>query len=289
MGKLKILAIIAVFMAVAQASVPIPGQAANRAAPESQKQDEGGKGSQNPAKTISPASKPENGNNRDLKPEFLAGSETYAQPTINITNPVPAPVPWPLHDKILWWANLIFAGVGICGVVAAVCTLRILNRQTNHMITSERAWIICKVDNLCIPNVAESFAARTMFQLENVGKTPGFILEYGWKIVDLRSDEHLPDSPTPYTCPDCDFATYDRLPISPHGSISLLGQVVAQDPRVFHLGERVVWIHGYIRYCDCFSSAVHETRTCFKWTPGRINTGIFEFSIDGPLAYNRAT
>jgi hypothetical protein len=285
---LKTLAILAVLLSILQTPIPVPGQTANQTTPEGKKQDNEGKGRNYPRQTTPSASKPED-NSHNLKPEPRTGSDAYQQPSINITNPAPAPVPWPLHDQILWLANLILAGVGICGVIAAVCTLIILNRQTNHMVTSERAWIICKIDNLGIPNVPQRFEAETFFQFENVGKTPGFILEYGWRIIDLPSDEILPETPPDYRGEGCDFAVYDRLPISPQGTINRHGRVVSEDPRVLHIGGRTVWAHGYIRYCDSFSNTVHETRACFKWLPNRANSGLFEFSIDGPSAYNRST
>lgn len=291
MGKLKILAIIAVFMAVAQAFAPIPGQAANRAAPESQKQDEGGKSSQNPAKTISPASKPENGNNRDLKPEFLAGSETYAQPTINITNPVPAHVPWPLHDKILWWANLILAGVGICGVVAAVCTLLILNRQTNYMITSERAWFVCRADMVWDKGEDNKTVGRIGFRYENIGKTPGFITEIGFAVDVLNSDQELPQIPQSYQNGDTSQWTAGRgLLIVPGDNMGRRASWVPtpQAPLDFLQSEKLImWVHGYVKYRDSFVEQIRETRYCLRLNPH--GTDSVPFFIDGPPAYNSAT
>lgn len=285
---LKILAVLAVLLAVAQAIVPTTGQTSDSRRSDAQKQENGGEGSKKPPPRASDVPVQDT-NGAGQKQTSEERSPDDQQATINVTELAPVPEPWSWHDKWLWVANIALALVGISGIVVGVCTLIILNRQTSHMVTSERAWIICKIDNLGIPNVAEPFAAETSFQFENVGKTPGFILEYGWRIIDLPSSETLPETPPDYREEGCDFAVYDRLPISPGGSITRNGQAVSENPRVLHIGSRTVWAHGYIRYCDSFSNTVHETRTCFKWLPNRANSGLFEFSIDGPSGYNRST
>ena len=183
-------------------------------------------------------------------------------------------------------------GIAVTGGLQAILLgfqLIILGKQVKQTITSERAWLICRVDNLGIPSIAEMVPFGIRFHIENVGKTPGFILEYGWKIEDILREESLPEVPTDYKDSGSDFAIHDRLAISPQAGITRSGDGVSTDARVLHAGIRVVWVHGYVRYQDSFSRTIHETRTCYKWLPKRANSGAFEFAIAGPSAYNKAT
>lgn len=52
------------------------------------------------------------------------------QPRVIVTLPAPAPAPWPVHERILWAADLVLAIVGYAGMMLALSTLKKIERHT---------------------------------------------------------------------------------------------------------------------------------------------------------------
>jgi hypothetical protein len=53
-------------------------------------------------------------------------------PRVTVANPPPAPVPWTLHEKISWAANLVLVILGYAGIMMAISLLKKIDRQTAY-------------------------------------------------------------------------------------------------------------------------------------------------------------
>ena len=270
-----------------------------------QKQKSGVHSSQNPSKTA-PRVAPETTGNRDNQPEPQHPSFENQQPSLNITNPAPVAIPWVLHDKLLWLANLILALVGIGGVIAAICTLGVLRRQTkanwvaakaslrqtNYMMTSERAWFVCRADLRWEREGLERVVAHISFTYENIGKTPGFITEIGFAVNGLRKEQKLPEIPLDYGSEDkTEWKDGRGLPILPGDNMGRRADWPATQLQLeeWKRGELIIWVHGYVKYRDCFIERERETRYCLRLNSNTDGGNAVPFFIDGPPAYNSAT
>lgn len=157
------------------------------------------------------------------------------------------------------------------------------------VMDSERAWMIAGITKIPTSSQEANPLMLVPIQRINKGKTPAFIMEMGSRIEVVGPDEILPSVPSGYRVNN--IAKWDGIgaPLAPNGEIGQnlvdavpeLSQVLAK--------QKVLWVHGYIRYHDIFLIEVRETYFCFQWnlqTRGEEGT---QWAVDGPEAYNRAT
>ncbi|MGO8719052.1 MAG: hypothetical protein ACLQMO_07515 [Acidobacteriaceae bacterium] len=122
---LKILAILAVFLTVAQALMPTSGQAPNQPGSKNQDKNQNIYSHKNPSQTAFTIA-PKKINDGDKESKSDKHGRTYQDAAIIITSSAPMPEPWLLHDKILWFANVVLAGV-------AIWTLCYIRKQVTEM------------------------------------------------------------------------------------------------------------------------------------------------------------
>jgi len=265
----------------------------------------GAKPSGKPSTTAPPAVLDTSGNmDTNSAPDHV--SQENQQPAINIINPSPVSPPWVWHDKWLWLANLVFAAVGIGGVIAAISTLCVLKRQTkanwvaakaslrqtNYMITSERAWFVCCADLHWDSGKDGNRIARVHFTYENMGKTPGFITEIGFAVNGMKQEQRLPEIPPDYQNEDKTQWIGGRgVPIVPGNNMGRRAEWTPTQAQLdeWQREELTIWVHGYVKYRDCFVEMERETRYCLRLKPSTEGGNTVPFVIDGPPAYNSAT
>ena len=99
-------------------------------------------------------------------------------------------------------SNWILSGLGVVGGILALFTLRTFKRQTDHIVTSERAWIVVHIEGERIPpEIQGATGIRwTPFEVRitNKGKTPAYLIESGHRGVILPNNKSLPEIPEPY-------------------------------------------------------------------------------------------
>ncbi len=197
-------------------------------------------------------------------------------------------------------SNWILATLGVIGGILALFTLRTFRRQTDHIVTSERAWMVASMkigpENPLIFHGTATVPVKAECILKNKGNTPAFIIETGIAIHVIGKDDLLPDSPPPY---DPKYvAKWDGrgIPISPKMSFLRLVFKDVQDPINILNGSAVLCVYGYVKYRDVFRPKqlfrrnIHETRYCFRYIPGQPQFGMSaQFLIEGDSAYVHAT
>lgn len=140
------------------------------------------------------------------------------QPHMIVTLPAPAPVVWPLHDRILWGALLVLVFLGYAGVMIALSTLKKIERHTGaseasvaaasaaaaaahetaqaallhaqSMLKAERPWVLVTAEPA--RGVESSFDITAT----NRGRSPATITSALDQILFASDEAHLPTVPT---------------------------------------------------------------------------------------------
>ena len=165
-------------------------------------------------------------------------------------------------------------------------------KQADHMITSERAWFVCRADMVWDKGEDNKTVGRIGFRYENIGKTAGFITEIGFAVDRLNRGQELPQIPPSYQNGDTSQWTAGRgLLIVPGDN---MGRRASWEPTRSQLDslqkeELLIWVHGYVKYRDSFVEQMRETRYCLRLNPHWGDSDSVSFFIDGPPAYNSAT
>ncbi len=96
------------------------------------------------------------------------------------------------YDKAAFWINVVLAVIGICGIVAAVLTIRKLERQTKAtedsakaallnaqaLITSERPWLLISIESYGVSLEDETpLSPVYIVKARNQGRTPAELIE----------------------------------------------------------------------------------------------------------------
>ena len=204
-----------------------------------------------------------------------------------------------LHTAIKrpeWWAIGIALGTMILifwqsNATADAAKAALL--QANHLVTSERAWMVAEAGDAGIPPEIEGATGIrwTEFSVRfaNKGKTPAFLLEAGYRGKVLPHGETLPTIQPPYAEKEISKWDGKGLPLLPGADVrkNHLG-TWANDPVKITRGSDVLWVYGYIKYGDAFGF-VRETWYCFRWIHEIERYQASGFIAGGPESYNRAT
>jgi hypothetical protein len=169
-------------------------------------------------------------------------------------------------------------------------------KQADHMVASERAWMIAKMEPVKIPDISEHFPFGIIPRIVNGGKTPAFIVETGSEAVVLGYKEHLPIVPV-FNEKHISRWEGRGLPLAPSGHIGRFAFCGIPNPSGLYQLDTTLWVYGYVKYRDVFDSSakgdgiVRETRFCFRaQTPLLHVVGdMTSFIIDGTPTYNEAT
>jgi hypothetical protein len=291
------LVIVAVLLTLTQVFLPIFGQTADSVAPNGQKQGDSRNQNKKPSAAVS-AVLGQNNSTRIQKPEERPANNE--QSTINIINPAPVLESWSWHDKVAWGASLLLLLVAAVTlwwfIIQTIATKKAAEAslaQTNHIITSERAWMIAAPEDAVIPpEVQGATGVRwTEFSVRfvNKGKTPAFLREIGYRGIVLPHGETLPINQPPYEEKEISKWDGNGLPLLPEADVrkNHVG-TWANDPVRISRGFDVLWVCGYIKYDDAFTIA-RETWYCYRWAPEIKGHQVSGFFADGPESYNRAT
>lgn len=216
---------------------------------------------------------------------------------------------------------LVFVGIG--GILAAVSSLRTIQKQTEHaataanaallnaqaVINSERPWIfipfVGKFPRIWPPALVERLPgvyqySECCFWFKNFGKSPARVIEFK-RQMKICTKNDIP----PVTVFDPADAQKGETTIPHDTQIPILagiegGQVSSEDIRAVEIDfSKSLWICGYVKYVDTFSlkdAPTYETRFCYRWAN---NTAAMPFAAEKtpfwvmddrcPDEYNRAT
>jgi hypothetical protein len=195
-----------------------------------------------------------------------------------------------------WWAIGIALGTMILILwqsKATADTAKAALLQVNHIVTSERAWMVAEVGDAGIPPEVEGATGIrwTEFSMRfvNKGKTPAFLLEVGYCGKVLPHGEQLPAIQPPYGEKEISKWEGKGLPVLPGTDVlkNHLG-TWANDPVKITRGFDVLWVYGYIKYGDAFGF-VRETWYCYRWVHEIERYQVSGFIAGGPESYNHAT
>jgi hypothetical protein len=195
-------------------------------------------------------------------------------------------------------AAALFTGllviVGYRGVRAANETLKAIEKQTNHIVNSERAWVVVIPDQSAgITGLEAGMMKPYNFlraDLVNKGKTVARIMEISWRDTVIGPNESLPDIPTYHPTPPGNWEPRhgavvvpenpERFPMSIHTRISTAD--------VGPLGDwdMALYVYGIIRYFD-LADIERRNQFCYRYIEGRDHEGrVIHWIRDGPHGYN---
>jgi hypothetical protein len=182
------------------------------------------------------------------------------------------------------WATWALVAVGGAGTFAALYTLAAIRRQTESLVTSERAWVMVDID--WIPGMGHGFLGQTVagqiarenmtvivrLIYRNEGRSPAWISEKRANAVAMQS---LPDKPN---LESAEIVMRESEPLA-------IGRELKKDITLT-CNERdekdTVVIYEIVRYRDAFGE---NRETTFGYTV-RLGQGTFE-RLEGYPEYNK--
>jgi hypothetical protein len=239
--------------------------------------------------------------------ENPATHEDHPQPRITIANPPPAPLAWPLRDRISWGANLLLAFVGYAGILLALGTLRKIERQTRSgemmaqaavesanaallhaqaILDAERPWILISVE--------PSLQGRNSFKIvaTNRGRSPAEIIASADRIGIAAEERNLPKSPEfakekPLSVPVV-LLPGESTVVQPFGRDDVKWVCKTEDAiRRVETWQDNIFLYGRLVYRSLLSprpAKVHQTDWCCRYIHGEITSNLV---IGGPTEYNK--
>lgn len=295
---MNLFSLFAVLLIVTQAPVPTSGQAPNNTAQNTSKKEANGNDDKKPLLPSRAVVKP-NAATPAPKPDASEQHGESQQNAVSIVETPSVPVVWTRHEKIAWGVNLALAGFAAFGVCIAIKTLKTVKRQTeaamiaakaslrqaNHIVASERAWMLIEGD----PNPGfDSWIFN--FSSKNYGKSPAEILFTDLSFGVLNIGDDLPEEPS-YTKAKDAFSNREWVP--PQGDTEVgsfhsygvfTGELKDEFDKIKE-GRKILWLYGVVRYRDTVSATIHETRFCY-WR--KVGTGL-GLIMGGPPGYNQCT
>jgi hypothetical protein len=302
-------AVCALLLAISQACVPGLGQAAS---PTSDRRANANPASANRASAQASSTAPQATAGTAGGADCNGGPcEEQQQPRMIVNLPPPAPVTWPLHDRILWAAYLVLAILGYVGIMLALSTLKKIERQTavaedassaakesahaalliaQSMIDSERPWITITVEPSRIGennfNVLASNRGRSPATItETLESVQVAVEESHLAIVPEYRNEKQADPPAPII-----LLPGESVRIKTFGRDDLKGVCKSEETlRWVQSWEEKLFLCGKVIYRDLLAPLdhqLHETTWCCWYIHGRQKSGLV---MAGPPRYNLHT
>lgn len=178
------------------------------------------------------------------------------------------------YDRAAFWISVVLAAVGIGGIVAAIITIRKLERQTKatedqarHLTTSERAWIIVNSefpDGLS-PG-GQDAVSLIRWNMKNVGRTPARLIEFDAIASRAERKISFPEPPRYVGSP----GPLNKLLLVPNDSFGLTWMIEGDSLTPDEVAEvkngmnLMVITYGYVKYLDAFEKE-HTTRFCQRY------------------------
>ena len=174
-------------------------------------------------------------------------------------------------DWVTAWATCALVVVGVVGACLALKTLRdieaqttAIQRQTESLVTSERAWILVKVDwvpgyvgvkRLDSSDGGERSVGSIRIYCANEGRSPAWITEVRAAFEMFGTKQSLPAKPSPGSL------------IHPHPEPVAPGGLFTKDETLYaegfqDTGDAAV-IYGTVKYRDMFKE---DRETTFAYT-----------------------
>jgi hypothetical protein len=170
--------------------------------------------------------------------------------------------------------------------------------QANHMVTSERAWLVLeRIDMPHLvpleetPHTQQRFA-HCIFWIKNYGITPARVLAVWSEIRINRSIQEPPGSAPEYsrTSPIEETYVFPPSKEQPYEARLMPNGIIRRAERdAIRYGSEFLWLRGCIKYCDVLSpdiSKQHETWFCYRYETRTNNPT--PFWQPGPTKYNKA-
>jgi hypothetical protein len=213
-----------------------------------------------------------------------------------------------------WWAwlslpnasNWVLAIVGIAGIIIAICTLIVIQRQTkatetaakaakdsaDALINSERAWILVNIGKLppFKPDPNQLQILWIFPTIKNYGKTVARIKRVAGIVKLIPEGKGLPVVPEyiPGQGFDeqIDIVLPPEVPIQPRLSVGGDELIEVQN------GKLSLFVHGFIEYFDGVSEKQRRSAYCFGYiiqggySPAE--TGFYPY-LAAPRAYTECT
>jgi hypothetical protein len=257
---LKALAIFTVLLAVIQAPAPIPRVTADPKGGGIAQKDSNAKDETQPPRS-----------------ESAKSEQSATQASKNTNNGKDNKDGW---DKAAVLSNYLLVVVGSFGIVYAALTFgklakqtkaaetaaRAAEKQSDHMIASERAWLVISsiTKSGCV--IGPGFAPYYWWQVKNLGSTPALLIETQ-AICKVNMSQQFPEEPL---FRDRPISLYDRV-LGPGETLEFWSFWENDDGKQFR--ERVETLDviclnafGYIKYKTIFDSEICEARFCDNFT-----------------------
>ena len=186
------------------------------------------------------------------------------------------------YDKAAFWVNLALVAVGFAGVIAAVCTLKKIERQTaatevaaNAAKISADIAVGTSLPTLVIHGLGtgdtgtadvEAFfqSPKIKISIKNYGQTPAFLK---WWTLCFTC-EALPEVPNYYHGP-ADGMILDKVVVQPDTTYTLpelfyphRQEFSVEDARAIVRGEKAFRVYGYVCYGDIFGNPLKRLKFC---------------------------
>ena len=295
--------VLAVLLAVVQASPPVPRQTADNAAAGSQHVQQNTQNDQSQTNTQS-APTLQNQAKQD-QGERQNPADDNAQKTVVI--PEEAAVPKGSIDR---WRHLdtIFTGllvlIGAIGIYWAIKTVKatevaaraaLLNAQA--VIYTERPWLLIEQKEIKprielefvitdLPPTDRDKHTTCVFWIKNYGRTPAIVVA---QKAELQIGTHGLKLPAPAFFDSSDPIIPYIFPqdITNPQFATLAATLTTADKVLIKTQTKFVWLCGYIRYKDAVprtDTITYETRFCYVWWENDAASGW----MIGPELYNKS-
>lgn len=203
--------------------------------------------------------------------------------------------------------------VGVEGIVVAIGTLKIIERQTKATETAataallnaqaaiigQRPWLLVptgaefpEIGIPLLPDVGDRRACQVTLQLRNFGQTPARIVEQKINLYIGESQETIPKpsafEPIDSFPEDYTFPQGEKVPVE--ANLSLGVRLTPEDRQAIVSHTKFLWLCGYCKYQGDtkIEGAVYETRFCYVWINYTNRPEPF-WLRRGPREYNKAT
>jgi hypothetical protein len=267
--------IFAVLLTVMQTAPPVPRQATNT---PTQNADKVKKNAAQDKQPIALNTPPADVSEKPKRDEASASEKAApnTEQTIRIRELPTVSVTRDWADWILWFASALLAAVAIVGIGFAYFTLKAIQRQTEAVINSERAWI------LGTPSLKSKLrvgAPHTGFvfvwSFKNVGRTPARLVETdaaSWRVENVRT---IPESPK-YEGKPMPLNNFLLVPNDSIGFGDLIepfGDELTRE-EIDRIREMKLTLiaYGYVIYLDQFEKK-HTARFCHTYMVGSDSEG----------------
>jgi hypothetical protein len=165
-----------------------------------------------------------------------------------------------LHELLLPQniPNLALVVVGIAGIIVAICTLIVINKQTQALVNSERAMVFVKA----FKKPTEQGRAEFHIRARNYGRVPARITMLSYTVVGLKTPDKELVVPPVYSENSLEAEKF----VEPKGPLD----ITVFDPwssgtiQKWYGAGRSAVIFGKLEYFDGISKVQKETRFAYQ-------------------------